>query len=164
MTTASRTWADPSRLVLLAPLVFCVNVLEEAPQFVPWFDSLVQRGISRELFLAVNVTAFVITVLVAVCVAATRNRPAMFVAVGWLGFLLFANAVFHLVATAVHAKYSPGAVTAALLYLPYFAWFTILVHKRYAVALLNLLATALLGGLPMFVHGYPIVFRGSRLF
>jgi hypothetical protein len=84
--------------------------------------------------------------------------------VGWLGFLIFANAVLHLGGTAVHARYSPGVVTATLLYLPYFGWFTSLVHRRCGIALRTLLATTVVAALPMFVHGYLIVFRGARLF
>jgi hypothetical protein len=34
-------WSDPSRIVLLAPLVFGVHVLEEAPGFVRWFNFIV---------------------------------------------------------------------------------------------------------------------------
>ncbi len=157
-------WSDPSRIVLLAPLVFGVHVLEEAPGFVRWFNSLVQRGISWDQFLVVNVMAFLITLLIAGVAAAARSRVAMLVAVGWLGFLMFANAVLHLAGTAVHAKYSPGVVTATLLYLPYFGWFTSLVHRRCGIALRTLLATTVVAALPMFVHGYLIVFRGARLF
>jgi Protein of unknown function with HXXEE motif len=156
--------ADPSRIVLLAPLLFGVHVLEEAPGFVRWFNSLVQRGISWDLFLAVNVMAFLITLLVAGVAATAPSRVAMLVAVGWLGFLMFANAVLHLAGTAMHGRYSPGVVTATLLYLPYFGWLTSLVHRRYNIALPTLFTTTVVAGLPMFVHGYLILFRGSRLF
>jgi Protein of unknown function with HXXEE motif len=156
--------ADPSRVVLLAPLVFGIHVLEEAPGFVRWFNSLVQRGISWDLFLAVNLVGFLITLLVSGVAAAARSRISMLVAVGWLAFLMFANALLHLAGTAVHARYSPGVVTAVLLYLPYFGWFTSLVHRRCGIALPTLITTIVVAGLPMFVHGYLIVFRGSRLF
>jgi hypothetical protein len=38
------------------------------------------------------------------------------------------------------------------LYLPYFGWFTILVHRRFKLAVSTLLATTVLAGLPMFIH------------
>ena len=151
-------------MVLLAPVVFAIHVLEESPGFVNWFNSLVARGITQDLFLTVNVTAFVITTLLAALAAATAERALMIATLAWLAFLMFANAVFHIVATVVHQRYCPGVVTATLLYLPYFLWLAALVRKRFAVGLPALVPLVLLAGIPMYAHGYLIVFRGSRLF
>ena len=57
----------------------------------------------------------------------------------------------------------PGLVTAILLYLPYYAWITVQVIRRHLVAP-GLVAAAVLAAIPMAVHGYRILFLGSRLF
>lgn len=151
-------------LALLAPIVFVIHVLEEAPTFVPWFNGLVEPDISEPLFLTVNGVAFVVTVILAAALAVTRE-PAVAVAdLAWLGFLMFANALFHLTATVAHHRYAPGVVTAAFLYLPYFALLFAVVLRRLRVSWGVALLATVLGALPMAAHGYLIVFRGSRLF
>jgi|SRR5215213_1016325 len=151
-------------LALLAPVVFVVHVAEEAPTFVSWFNRLVEPDISEPLFLRVNATAFVITVVLAAVLAATREPAVAVIDLAWMAFLFFANALFHLTATVVHHTYSPGAVTAAVLYLPYFAVLFSVVLKRMRVPVSVALVVTILGALPMAAHGYLIVFRGSRLF
>lgn len=149
---------------LLAPVVLLVHVAEEAPGFVAWFNSVVARGISQPLFLTVNATAFVITVALSLAFAATQARAVALLAMAWLGFLMLANAIFHLVATAALGRYCPGVVTAAMLYLPYVAWFFWVAVRHLRVPVLQALVAAFVGSVPMAVHGYLIVFRGDRLF
>lgn len=149
---------------LLAPVVLVIHVIEEAPTFVAWFNSLVEPDISEPLFLTVNGVAFVITVVLSGALAATRERAIAVADLAWLGFLFFANALFHLTATVVHHRYSPGAITAACLYLPYFAILFSVALRRLRVSWGVALLATVLGALPMAVHGYLIVFRGSRLF
>jgi len=151
-------------LALLAPVVFVVHVIEEAPAFVPWFNSIVEPDISQPLFLTVNGVAFLITLALSGALAATRSPVIAVVDLAWLGFLFFANALLHLTATVVLDRYSPGAVTAACLYLPYFAVLFVMVVRRLRVSWGTALLAAVLGALPMAAHAYLIVFRGSRLF
>ncbi|HWM91230.1 MAG TPA: HXXEE domain-containing protein [Thermoanaerobaculia bacterium] len=151
-------------LALLAPVVFVIHVIEEGPRFVPWFNSLVEPDISEPLFLTVNGVAFLITVALASALAATREPAIAVVDLAWLGFLMFANGLFHLTATVVHHRYSPGSITAACLYLPYFALLFTVVLRRLRVSWGVALLATVLGALPMAAHGYLIVFRGSRLF
>lgn len=94
---STRTFAgDPARLVLLAPIVFALHVVEEAPGFVAWFNSLVPaRPITDDLFYTVNAVAFVITVAVAGVLAATREAGAVLGALAWISFLMLANGLFH---------------------------------------------------------------------
>jgi hypothetical protein len=152
------------RLVLLAPVVFLLHVVEEAPGFVAWFNDLVPRGITQGLFLTVNAAALVITVLVVLLVAACPDPASGFVLAAWVGFLMLGNGAFHLVATIAHARYGPGVVTGTLLYLPY----GVLVLRRIARDLgahpAAVIGASVLGAAPMLVHGYLIVFRASRLF
>jgi len=152
------------KLVLIAPFVFILHGFEEAPGFVVWFNSLVPRGISQNLFFTVNAVALTVTVVIALLVAASPDPASGLVLAAWVGFLMLANGVFHLVGTIAHARYCPGVVTGTLLYLPYGV---LLLRKIVRDLELNpgvVLGTAALGGVPMLVHGYLIVFRASRLF
>lgn len=164
MDTMLREKRLVAAIALLAPVVFVIHVFEEGPAFVPWFNSLVEPDISEPLFLTVNGVAFFITAILSGALAVTRERAVAVAGLAWLGSLFFANALFHLTATVVHHRYSPGAVTAACLYLPYFALFFVVALRRLRVSWGAALLATILGALPMAAHGYLIVFRGSRLF
>lgn len=155
---------DPARLILLAPLVFVIHVLEEAPGFVAWFNSIVTRGISWELFLAVNIAAFAITLALSLLAAYSPSKGSLLGAFAWLSLLFFANAIFHIVATVVHARYCPGVVTAIAVYLPYFVIYAARLRLSLPVSIGTLIGISLVGGLPMYIHGYRIVFLADRLF
>lgn len=146
------------------PLVFLVHVFEEAPGFVTWFNRLVSPRISQNLFLTVNASGLVITLFVALLVCVAHEPVAGLIGVVWVGFLMLANGLFHLVATLALARYCPGVVTGTLLYLPLSVLFLRAVVRELGVSRFTVAVTAVLGGLPMYAHGYLIVFRGSRLF
>jgi hypothetical protein len=152
------------KLVLIAPVIFILHVLEEAPGFVAWFNGLVPRGISQSLFLTVNAVALIITVLIAILVAASPEPASGLVLAAWVGFLMLANGLFHLVGTVAHSRYCPGVVTGTLLYLPYGALLLRKIVRDLQLRPRVVVGTAALGAIPMLIHGYLIVFRGSRLF
>ena len=166
MNNFVKIWIDasPTRIALLAPLIFILHVVEEAPLFVSWFNSLVQEGISQALFLQVNAFGLVITTVLAITVAITREKAMVVLFLGWLSFLMFANAIFHIVATLVHDRYAPGVITAVTLYLPYFIWFLIRALRSLELNITTAVAVIALGSAPMVIHGYLIIFEGNRLF
>src|SRR5215213_9547276 len=153
-----------SRALLLAPFIFVCHFLEESPGFVEWFNGHVARGISSGLFWRVNIAGLVITLVVVGVEWFSRSAFSLGVAISWLSFLMLANAVFHVVGGLVDGRYVPGLVTAILLYLPYYSWLFISAVKSRRVKTVGLIAGAVLGSLPMLIHGYLILFRGSRLF
>lgn len=155
--------ADVRTLALALPVIFALHVLEEAPRFVTWFNSRVTPPISQGTFLNVNAIAFVITLGVALALFASRGLLEGLVGAAWVSFLMLANGLFHLVATIAHGAYCPGVVTGVLLYLPFALLFTRAVARETRAPGLVLVA-ALAGAVPMVLHGYLIVFRGSRLF
>ena len=153
-----------SRLVLFAPIIFICHFVEESPGFVNWFNSHVQRGITSGLFWRVNITALVITLLVVVLEQVSRSDVSMILVIAWLGFLMAANALFH-IAGAMHDKnYMPGLGTALGFYLPYYSWLFVTAIKSRRVSLSLLFVAPLLASIPMLLHGYLIIFRGGRLF
>jgi hypothetical protein len=67
-------------------------------------------------------------------------------------------------ATANDGAYVPGLITAVMLYLPFSVWLLRRVVQSRRLPGVAVATIAVLGALPMLVHGYLIVFRGSRLF
>jgi len=153
-----------SRIVVLAPLIFVCHFLEESPRFVEWFNAHVARGISSGLFWRVNISALVITLIVVGSEWLSRSAFSLTLVIAWLGFLMLANALLHIAGGLVDRQYVPGLVTAVFLYIPYYLWLFVKAVKSERVNQLVLFAAAVLGSIPMLVHGYLIIFRGSRLF
>ncbi len=158
---SNKKWTDP---ILLAPVIFICHFLEESPMFVPWFNSHVERGITPSLFWRVNLTALVITLTVTAIHWSSRSGLSFVLVVAWFGFLMFANAIFHIAGALVDGHYVPGLLTAVLLYLPYYSWLFIRGVKSKLVSIPVLIGAAVVGAIPMLVHGYLFLFRGSRLF
>jgi hypothetical protein len=152
------------RGLLLAPAIFVAHFVEESRGCVPWFNAHASPDITERSFSAVNLTGLVITLAIVAAYHATRSPGAVLAAVAWLGFLMLANGLFHLIGAVVDRAYVPGLVTAVLLYLPYCAWIAREVSRGGGVRPTSAAVAAVLGGLPMAIHGYLILFRGSRLF
>jgi Protein of unknown function with HXXEE motif len=152
------------RALLLAPAVFVAHWLEESATFVPWFNAHVSPGITADTFWNVNATGLLITALVVATYLLSPSPAAMALAVGWLSFLMLTNAAFHITGAIVDGGYVPGLWTAILLYLPYCAWVARAVMRGHAGASAWFAVAAAVGGVPMAVHGYRILFLGSRLF
>ena len=105
------------RLVLLAPAAFLLHVFEEAPRFVAWtrlYPSVFSSTLSNTVFAVTN-SVYMLIVVVAVVLCAFRSAVTLGLAV--IAFL-FSNALFHIAFTVFSGIYSPGTVTAILLYVP----------------------------------------------
>jgi hypothetical protein len=155
---------DVRTLALALPVVFVLHVVEETPLFVTWFNSRVTPQISQGSFFTVNAIAFVITLGIALSLLASRAPLQGLLAVAWVSFLMLANGLFHLVATVAHASYCPGVITGVFLYLPLSLLFMRTLAREAHLPALGVAVAALAGAIPMVLHGYLIVFRGSRLF
>lgn len=153
-----------SRAVLAAPIIFIVHFLEESPTFVPWFNAHVSRGITQEAFWSVNVTGLLITGILALIFQATRSAASVVLIVAWLSFLMLTNAIFHITGAVLDGTYVPGLVSAIALYLPYCAWVLVRIVRSGALRPGIVGVSVAVGGLPMAVHGYRILFLGTRLF
>jgi hypothetical protein len=153
-----------SRIAVLAPFIFVCHFLEESPGFVEWFNSHVARGITSGLFWRVNISALVITLVVVGIEWFSRSDFSLTLVIAWLGFLMLANAIVHIAGGLVDRQYVPGLVTAVLLYIPYYLWLIVKAVRSERVNPSILFVASVLGSIPMLIHGYLIVFRGSRLF
>jgi len=147
------------RGVWLAPPIFLLHFLEEGPRFLAWINHRVDPDLSNAWFLGLNGVALVVTVTLAAAAALSRTRGAALAFLCWGSFLMLANGLLHLGATALFGEYCPGSITAALLYLPYFAWLFVTVggSRRDRIAI------TLAGAKPMLAQGYTVLFEGTRL-
>ena len=155
---------DIRNVALSLPVAFALHVAEEAPFFVTWINGRVTPQISQRSLLTVNAIAFGVTVALALSLVVSRERVAGLVGVAWIGFLMLANGLFHLVATIADGRYCPGVITGVLLYLPLSLLFFRSVARDAHVPATAVAIAALAGAVPMALHGFLIVFRGSRLF
>ena len=105
------------KVVLLAPIAYVLHILEEAPSFVAWtrlYPGWFSPTLSQTAYVVVN-AVYMLLVVGAVLLCARRSA----VTLGLAAILfLFSNAVFHIAFTVLSGTYSPGTVTALLLYVP----------------------------------------------
>jgi hypothetical protein len=127
-------------------------------------DQLGRGLLAAPLVFVAHFLGLLITILVLVVFWATDTAAAVVLVVAWLSFLMLTNAVFHITGAIVAHGYVPGLATAILLYLPYCGWVGWQVVRQHRAALGLLAAAAVLGAIPMAVHGYRILFLGTRLF
>lgn len=151
-------------LILFAPFIFICHFLEESNGFVSWFNLHVGRGINSRLFWNVNISALVITIIV---VLAEFFEPSSFsgtMVIFWFSFLMFANAIFHIAGSVLDKAYMPGLITAIILYIPFYFMMIVKIIKARRINISLVIGIAILGALPMLIHGYKILFLGDRLF
>ena len=82
----------------------------------------------------------------------------------WFSFLMLANAIFHIAGSLKDGAYTPGLVTAIILYIPFYFLIIRLIINKHRIKIHLAFTIACLGALPMLIHGYMIVFLGDRLF
>lgn len=152
------------RVLLLAPVVFALHVYEEYPAFIDWMNRRVDQPMTVERFTAINGSAFAITLALSVAAAFLGGRATALALVAWLAFLMLANGILHVLATAIDGAYAPGTLTSAVLYLPYFA-IALAACRRVGdgIGWRPALVATLLGALPMLLQGAGVLTGGRRL-
>jgi hypothetical protein len=76
---------------------------------------------------------------------------------------MLANGTLHLLASAIDGAYCPGAITAAALYLPYFAFAFAACRRIGSLSLRAGITAAGIGALPMLAQGVGVLIVGRRL-
>ncbi len=156
---------DPKKVILLAPLVFLLHVLEEYRSVVSWVNSVLKQGsMSQSLFIAATFLVLFCVILVTIILNKMDSTVPAFIALVLLSSVMLANGIFHIIASAMVDTNPPGVITSIFLLLPFFIWFTWVVMKRYKIRLLYLLLAVLWGSVPMVIHGYFLLFRGRHIF
>lgn len=157
------SWLTLRRLAGSLPIVFALHVFEESRGFVQWFNERVEPDLSWRTFVTVTSVCFVITVLIAASLAVLRDRAIGVVAVTWVGFLMLANGIVHIAASILDAAYVPGLATATLLYLPLSLALFNAISLECRLPRATVIAVALAAGIPMYLQGWLVLFRGTSL-
>jgi hypothetical protein len=121
--------------VWLFPLVYGAHVAEEyAFHFPAYVSNVSGRHMSNSQFLFLNAVFWLLMVAAVVAVLA---RPAHAWLVMTLAAVLGINAALHVLGNLVTTAYSPGTVTAAILYVPLvvYAFRRVLPHVSRGLAL-----------------------------
>ena len=151
------------KILYLAPLFLLVHIAEEAPGLVSWFNSRTQSEISMSEFIALNTIGFLVTTALAIPSIRSNSNALALGLIAWLSFLMLANGVLHLVACVVFREYVPGAVSAGVLYLPYYFFAVRAICRHFEIRPLIAVVAATVGALPMAAHGISILTVGRPL-
>ncbi len=106
------------RVVWVAPVTYGVHIGEEFWQFPVWASTYFAPDFTIQRFVVANTVIMLLLIGLTALVSAVRVRAVDFLYFCWLSFQLFHNALFHMGATAYFGVYSPGVLSAILLYLP----------------------------------------------
>jgi hypothetical protein len=157
------SWVTLRGLARSLPIVFALHVFEESLGFVQWFNERVEPDLSWRTFVTVTSVCFVITVLIAASLSVLRDRAIGVVAVAWVGFLMFANGIVHIAASILDGAYVPGLATAIVLYLPVSLALFEAISFECKLPRSAVVTVALAAGIPMYLQGWLVLFRGTSL-
>lgn len=102
--------------IMLLPVAFGAHIAEEwLGGFSAWTATALGREVSIERFLIINAVAF--PIVTGCVIASLRSASTAWLAAS-VATLLGLNGVLHTLATPAFGRYSPGAVTGLLLYIP----------------------------------------------
>lgn len=124
-------WLTSFRYAIwLTPIVYAMHIGEESLGFVPWVNTYFSPHFTLDQFVRNNAVFMGITLLYCVGLSLYPKKWLALLFYSHLSSLMFFNALFHLGATAYFSAYSPGAVTAAALYLPSWYFLTSLGRRQ----------------------------------
>lgn len=107
------------RIIWLMPPAFAVHIVEEyVGGFVEWVELVAGAPMPTQAFLLNNAGFMAILLGLTVLTWRRPSRLSAFLLLAWASGNLFWNFVFHLATTVLLDRYSPGLVTAVLLYFP----------------------------------------------
>ena len=119
-TEPSLVWGLPfRRLIWLMPAAFALHIVEEfAGGFPSWVTHVVGGSFNNSAFIANNAAFMAIMLVLTAWTVRSASHLAAGLLIFWSSANLFWDGLFHIIATAVYDRYSPGLITSALLYIP----------------------------------------------
>jgi hypothetical protein len=106
------------RLIWLMPAAFAFHIVEEYAGGFPAWVTIVGGSMTPTMFLINNAFFMIVLLALTAWSAIARTAVANAVLIGWASANLFWDFLFHLAMVPVLDRYSPGVVTATLLYFP----------------------------------------------
>ena len=111
-------FSNPKHIAWLIPPAYLLHILDEyfsGIGFSKWYSELFKVDLSVNDFVSINSVGFAITLLIVMLYS--FNKANYFI-IAALGSLFFVNGIIHPAATILTGTYSPGTITAIVLYLP----------------------------------------------
>jgi len=107
------------RIIWLLPAAYLLHIVEEyVGGFSVWVTQVVGGSFNNIAF-ALNNAAFMTIILVLTAwTSRSTSRSAALLLIVWASGNVFWDGLFHIVATAVYDRYSPGEITSSVLYIP----------------------------------------------
>ena len=141
------------RFVWLFPAVYALHIVEEyGTAFPAWMTRHMHASMDNAGFLLNNALFMAILLATTAWASASRSRLSAFVFLSWASGNLFWNFIFHLVTTIHFDSYSPGLMTASLLYYPVSIWGGVLAVREGRLGIAGVLGAFAIGAaLMMFV-------------
>ena len=141
------------RFLWMMPAVYALHILEEYfTRFPAWMSQHMHASMDNAGFVLNNSLFMAILVSLAVWASRSHSKLAAFAFLAWASGNLFWNFVFHLVTTVIADSYSPGLVTAALLYYPVSIWGAVLAVRQGRLGIAGVVGAFAVGaGLMLFV-------------
>lgn len=133
--------------IWLAPLAYAVHIVEEAQQFPTWASTHFAAGFTTAQFVKNNLIVMAALIALTLLVTLHPRRWTALLHFFQLSAGLFHNAFFHMGATAYLGVYSPGLLSAILLYLPVCYHITKLGHRQGLLPNIPALAVFVLAGI-----------------
>ena len=106
--------------IWLVPVAYAVHILEESQHFAAWASTNFTGGFTTTQFVKNNLIIMSILVALTLLVSVYPRRWTALLHFFQISAVLFHNALFHMAATAYIGIYSPGLLSAILLYVPVF--------------------------------------------
>ncbi len=150
---AGFSWTRVSfqKVIWLLPLAYAVHIVEEyVGGFPDWVTDVVRGSMDNRAFALNNALFMVILLGLTVWTSRTRSQFATFLLLTWASANIFWDFLFHLFTTVFLDRYSPGLITAVLLYYPlalFVGWRVLREHRlsRGQLADALIIGAALLG-------------------
>jgi hypothetical protein len=156
MSTDTLTEEKFGRIFWIMPAAFSLHIVEEYIGGFPTWVVHVLGGSFNNFAFALNNALFLgILVGLTVWVRKSTSRLAVFLLIAWASGNIFWDGLFHVMTTAQFDRYSPGLVTASVLYLPISLVLGTAAVQSKTISVKALLAALALGlGLLVFVIWY----------
>jgi hypothetical protein len=106
-------------IIWLLPSAYVLHIVEEYVGGFPVWVTQVVGGSFNNIAFALNNAAFMMILLMLTAwTTRSTSRIARLLLITWASANVFWDGLFHIVATALYDRYSPGEIIASILYLP----------------------------------------------
>jgi len=118
------------RFLWAMPAAYALHICEEyGTGFPAWMTRYLHASMTNGAFLANNALFMAILLSLSAWASFSTSRLSAFLFLSWASGNLFWNFIFHLGTTLFADSYSPGLVTASLLYYPISLWGAVLAKR-----------------------------------